>query len=138
MPANEKPYTGLTAALKLGTGQSAVTLAYVSGFNLSLSKDIIEILAFGHEYKEKVPSIKDWSATIDGTVALVSGGSQEQLFEAFESGDPITVGCYLSDTVYFEGSALVSSFEIDAAPDDAITLSSELAGTGAVALNGLA
>ena len=49
MAANEKPYTGLTAALKIGTSSSAVTLAYVSGFNLSLSKDIIEILAFGHE-----------------------------------------------------------------------------------------
>ena len=138
MAANEKPYTGLTAAIKIGTSPSAVTIAYVSGFNLSLSKDIIEILAFGHEYKEKVPSIKDWSATIDGTVALAANGSQKQLFDAFESGDPITVGCYLSDAVYFEGSALVSSFEIDAAPDDAITLSSELAGTGAVTLNGLA
>ena len=135
--AGERPFTGLTAAIKMGSGQQAQTIAYVSGFNLSLSKDIIEILQFGAQYKEKVPSIKDWSATIDGTVALVAGGTQESLLDAFESGDAITVGCYLTDTIYFEGTALVSSFEIDAAPDDAITLSSELAGTGAVALNGL-
>lgn len=134
----EKPYTGLTASIKIKkTAGTATTIAYVSGFNLSLSKDIIEILQFGAQYKEKVPSIKDWTASIDGTVALAADGTQKQLYDAFESGDPITIGCYLDETVYFEGSALVSSFEIDAAPDDAITLSSELSGTGAVTLNGI-
>ncbi len=135
----EKPYTGLTASIKIKKDAGTpTTIAYVSGFNLNLSKDIIEILQFGAQYKEKVPSIKDWTASIDGTVALAAEGTQKQLYDAFESGDPITIGCYLDETVYFEGSALVSSFEIDAAPDDAITLSSELAGTGAVTLNGLA
>ena len=137
MAANEKPFTGLTASLKIGTSTASEVLAYVSGVDLTLEKEIIEILAFGMSFKEKVPAIKDWSISIDGTVALATGGSQKQLLDAFESGDPITVGCYLSETVYFEGTALVSSFEIDAAPDDAITLSSELAGTGAVVLNGL-
>lgn len=128
----EKPFTGLTASVKLGSGQSATVLAYISGFSLSLSKDMIEILAFGMEYKEKVPAIKDWSASVDGTVALATGGSQEKLLEAFESGEPLTFGIYLSDTTYFEGTGYVSSFEIEGAPDDAITLSSEIAGSGAV------
>lgn len=134
MATTETPFTGLTACLKLGTGSSAVTVAYVAGVDLTLEKEIIEILAFGMTYKEKVPAIKDWSASIDGTVALATGGTQKQLYDAFESGDPITVGIYLDDTTYFEGTGYVSSFDISAAPDDKINLTSEIAGSGAVTL----
>lgn len=132
--AQEKPYTGLTASVKLGSGTSAVTLAYVSGVDLNLEKEIIEILAFGMTFKEKVPAVKDWSASIDGTVALADGGTQEQLYNAFDAGTPLTLGIYLDDTTYFEGTGYVSSFNISAAPDDKISLSSEIAGSGATTL----
>lgn len=134
MPAAEKPFTGLTAAIKLGTGVDAKLLAYVSGCDLTLEKDIIEILAFGMQFKEKVPSIKDWSVSIDGTVALASGGTQEQLYKAFNEATLITVGIYLDDNTYFEGSGYVSSFNISAAPDDKISLTSEISGSGATTL----
>ena len=128
--AAEKPFTGLTASVKLGD----TILAYVSGVDLSLEKEIIEILAFGMQFKEKVPAIKDWSASIDGTVALAKDGTQEQLYNAFDSGDPVTIGIYLNENTYFEGTGYVSSFKISAAPDDKITLSSEIAGSGATTL----
>lgn len=134
MAANEKPFTGLTAKLKIGPSASAQVLAYVSGVDMTLEKEIIEILAFGMTYKEKVPAIKDWSASIDGTVALATGGTQEMLYNAFESGDAITIGVYLDDTTYFEGTGYVSSFNISAAPDDKISLTSEIAGSGATTL----
>ena len=134
MPTTEKPFTGLTAKLKIGQHESAQVLAYVSGVDMTLEKEIIEILAFGMTYKEKVPAIKDWSASIDGTVALATGGTQKQLYDAFESGDAITIGVYLDDTTYFEGTGYVSSFNISAAPDDKISLTSEIAGSGATTL----
>lgn len=130
----EKPYTGLTACVKIGTGTTAKVIAYISGVDLSLEKEIIEILAFGMKYKEKVPAIKDWSASIEGTVALAKDGTQKQFYDAFESGDPLTLGIYLDDKNYFEGTGYVSSVEISAAPDDKISLSSEIAGSGAVVL----
>lgn len=130
----EKPYTGLTASVKIGTGESSTVLAYISGVDLNLEKEIIEILAFGMKFKEKVPAIKDWSASIDGTVALATGGTQEKLYNAFDSGDALTIGVYLNDTTYFEGTGYVQSFNISAAPDDKITLSSEIAGSGATTL----
>ena len=126
----DKPYTGLTASVKLGDE----IIAYVSGVSLDLEKEIIEIIAFGMEYKEKVPAIKDWSASIDGTVALAPGSTQKTLYDAFESGDGVTLGIYLDENNYFEGQAYVQSFSISAAPDDKIELSSELAGSGAVVL----
>lgn len=130
----EKPYTGLTACVKLGTGSTAKTIAYISGVDLSLEKEIIEILAFGMQYKEKVPAVKDWSASIEGTAALAEGGTQKEFYDAFESGDPLTLGIYLDDKNYFEGTGYVSSVEISAAPDDKISLSAEVAGSGAVVL----
>ena len=132
--ASEKPFTGLTAKVTVGTDSNKKTLEYISGVDLNLEKDIIEILAFGMTYKEKVPAIKDWSASIDGTVALATGGTQKQFYDAFESGDPLTIGIYLDETTYFEGTGYVQSFNISAAPDDKISLTSEIAGSGATTL----
>lgn len=130
----EKPFTGLTASVKIGSGESAAVLAYISGASLTLEKDIIEILAFGMEYKEKVPAIKDWSLSLDGTVALAAEGTQKQLHDAFESGEGLTIGIFLDENTYFEGTGYVQSFNIDAAPDDKISLTSEIAGSNAVTL----
>lgn len=126
----EKPFTGLTASVKVGES----VLAYVSGASLTLEKEIIEILAFGMQYKEKVPAIKDWSLSLDGTVALAADGTQKQLYDAFESGEGLTIGIYLDENTYFEGTGYVQSFNIDAAPDDKINLTSEIAGSNAVTL----
>ena len=134
MAVNEKPFTGLTASLKIGESSATETLAYVSGVDLTLEKEIIEILAFGMSFKEKVPAIKDWSISIDGTVALATGGTQKQLYDAFESGKAITVGIYLDENTYFTGTGYVSSFDISAAPDDKISLTSEISGSGATTL----
>ena len=130
----EKPFTGLTASVKIGSGSSAKVLAYISGVDLNLEKDIIEILSFGMTYKEKVPAIKDCSASIDRTVALATNGTQKEFYDAFESGAPLTLGIYLDTTTYFEGTGYVQSFDISAAPDDKISLSSEIAGSGATTL----
>lgn len=132
--AAEKPFTGLTAKVKIGTGQDAKVLAYISGCDLTLEKEIIEILQFGATFKEKVPAIKDWSLSMDGTVALATGGTQKELYDAFESGNALTIGIYLDDTTYFEGTGYVTSFNISASPDDKISLTSEIAGSGATTL----
>lgn len=132
--AAEKPFTGLTAKVKIGTSTSAKVLAYISGCDLTLEKEVIEILQFGATFKEKVPAIKDWSLSIDGTVALATGGTQKELYDAFESGNALTIGMYLDDTTYFEGTGYVTSFNISAAPDDKISLTSEIAGSGATTL----
>ena len=126
----EKPFTGLTAEVKIG----AILLGYMSGIDLSLEKSIIEILSFGKKWKDKIPAIKDWSATVDGTAAFASGGSQMQLWGAYEDDTEIELGIYLDKNTYFSGSALVQSLSLSGAPDDKMSISCELAGTGAVVL----
>lgn len=135
MAVQEKPYTGLTASVKIGSGDNKQTLAYISGADLTLEKEIIEILAFGMTFKEKVPAIKDWSLSLNGTVALAEGGTQQMLYAAFDDASPLTIGIFLDDTTYFEGTGYVQNFNISAAPDAAITLSSEIAGSGATILS---
>lgn len=132
--SNERPYTGLTACVKIGTGEEAKVLAYISGATLNLEKSIIEIMAFGHKFKEKVPAIKDWSLSLDGTVALAKGGTQRELYERFDDAKPLTIGIYLDDNTYFEGTGYVQNFNISASPDDKIALTSEIAGSGATIL----
>ena len=92
----------------------------------------VEILSFGDKYKDKVPSIKDWSASVDGTFAMTAGSTQEELYTAYENDETITIGTYLDDTTYFEGQALVQSLNISSAPDDKTSISCELAGKGAI------
>ena len=126
----ERPYTGLTAEIKIGD----VPLAYMSGLDLTIEKSIIEILQFGATYQEKVPAIKDWSATVDGTVAFAPGGSQQKLYDAFENDEEIQVGIFLNEFVYFQGNAYVSNLNISGSPDDKMSISCDLAGNGAIIL----
>lgn len=126
----DKPFTGLTAEVKIGE----TLIGYMSGIDLTMDKSIIEILSFGSKWKEKVPAIKDWSATVDGTVAFSKDGSQMKLWDAYEKDTEIELGIYLDTTTYFKGKALVQSLNISGAPDDKMSISCELAGTGAMVL----
>ena len=124
----EKPYSGLTARIKIDGSE----VAYLNNLELSLEKDIAEVLQFGAQYKEKLPTIKNWTASNDGTVAFAAGESQHKLYQAFESGELVTLTIQLDQDVYFEGDALVSSLSISGAPDDALTISVEFEGSGGI------
>lgn len=124
----ERPFTGLTAEIKVNDS----LLGYMSGIDLTLEKTIIEILQFGSQYQEKVPAIKNWTASVDGTCAFTSGGSQHKLYQAYDNGEEITVGIFLDDNVYFEGKAYISNLNISGAPDDKMSISCDLEGNGAI------
>lgn len=124
----EKPYSGLTALIKL----NGVKIAYLNNLELNLEKDIAEILQFGAQYREKLPTIKNWTASNEGTVAFAAGESQHKLYQAFESGELVTLTIQLDQGVYFEGNALISSLSISGSPDDALSISVEFEGSGGV------
>lgn len=125
----ERPYSGLTARVQL----NGVTIGYINSLELNLEKDIAEILQFGAQYKEKLPTIKNWTASSEGTVAFAAGESQHKLYQAFESGEFVTLTVKLDEGVYFEGQALISSLSISGSPDDALSISVEFEGSGGIA-----
>ena len=124
----EKPYSGLTARVQL----NGVTIGYINSLELNLEKDIAEVLQFGAQYKEKLPTIKNWTASSEGTVAFAAGESQHKLYQAFESGEFVTLTIKLDEGAYFEGSALISTLSISGSPDDALSISVEFEGSGAI------
>ena len=124
----EKPYTGLTASISVG----GVPLAYMNNLELNLDRSIIEVLQFGAQYKEKIPGIKNWTASVEGTVAFDKTGSQKTLLDKFESGEEVELQVLLKTGVYFEGSAIIASLSISGTPDEALTISAEFEGSGAV------
>lgn len=124
----EKPFSGLTARIKI----DGVNVAYLNSLQLDLEKEVAEVIQFGAQYQEKLPTIKNWTASNDGTVAFAAGESQHKLYQAFESGELVTLTIQLDNNVYFEGEALVSSLSISGSPDDALTISISFEGSGGV------
>lgn len=126
----EKPYTGLTAAISI----AGKPLAYMNNLELDLDRSIIEVLQFGAKYKEKIPGIKNWTASVEGTVAFDEDGSQKTLVDKFESGEEIELQVLLKEGTYFEGNAIIASLSISGTPDEALSISAEFEGSGAVTL----
>lgn len=128
-------YSGKTGYIKLGNTATAVVIGHMSSFSLELSTDIIEVVAFGNTYKEKIPSIMDWSASAEGNCDFEAGHSQDDLIEAYQNGDLITIGLGITDKIYFEGTCYIESLSIENASDDSPTISIEFAGSNAIVFN---
>ena len=126
----ERPYTGLTARIKLND----VLIGYLNSVEMNFEKEIIEIGQFGAKYKEKVPAINNWTASSEGTVAFASGESQHKLYQAYESGELVDLTVMLDDVTNFTGKAIVSRLSISGAADDAMNISVEFEGSGGVTL----
>ena len=126
----ERPYTGLTARIKINN----TLIGYLNSVELNLEKEIIEILQFGAKYKEKVPAINNWTASSEGTVAFAAGESQHKLYQAYESGELVELTIMLDEVTSFTGKAYVSSLSISGAPDDAMNISVEFEGSGGTTL----
>lgn len=128
-------YTGVTGKLSFKSGsETAVDIVHMANWNVSLSKEMLEVVSFGNTYKEKVPSIKDWSATADGSADFDSDGGQKMLLDAFESGAKLQGSFYLDESTFLQGDCYVESLEISHAADGKADISISLAGSNAVVL----
>ena len=128
-------YSGKTGYIKKGTGVGAVTIGHMSSFSLELSTDIIEVVAFGNTYKEKIPSIMDWTASAEGNCDFEPTHGQADLIEAYQNGTLLTIGLGITENIYFEGTAYIESLSIENASDDSPTISIEFAGSNAIVFN---
>lgn len=123
-------YTGLTGYIKNGED----SVAHMSSWEVELSKDIVEVVSFGNDYKEKVPTIKDWSATADGAADFEAASGQADLIAAFEAGTLLTFGFGITPTVYFEGTGYIESLTVSNEADGNVSISISIAGSDAMVL----
>lgn len=128
-------YSGVTGkiSVKKGSG-TAVETAHMSTFSVELTKEIGERASFGNDYKEKIPGIKDWTASADGAADFATASGQEDLITAFEDGSKVEATFYLDTGVYFKGDAYVESLSISNAADGHAEISISLSGTNGVTL----
>lgn len=123
-------YTGVTGKISIKKGEGTeIDVVHMANWSVELSREIIEVISFGEEYKEKIPSIKDWSASFDGKADFANDGGQKELYDAFEDGTKITASFYLSTNTFFIGDAYVESLSFTDAADGAVDTSISLAGS---------
>lgn len=125
-------YSGLTGAVKTGTNESAKLIKHLNGFDLTVEQSLTEDNSFGTGWGENVPGIKKWSATFDGTADFETGSEQEQLYTALEEGKTVTLGFYLNNTTYLQGSAYIKDLKIKHVADGKADISFSATGTGAL------
>jgi predicted secreted protein len=138
MANNNTAYAGTSGVAKFDVGGSATTIASVISFTLTNTGDVIETSSMGSTARTYVPGLTNATASmslyfVDGDsaqAALQSApGSAAASIELYPSGE--TTGQKLS------GEMIVTSFEISAANDGAVT--AEVAGqiTGALTVTNL-
>lgn len=133
-------YTGVTGSIKVAeynenTAGTASALAHMANWKVNVTREMIEVVSFGSSYKEKIPSIKDWSASSDGKADFDSDNGQAKLVEAFENGTKLRASFYLDENTFLEGDCYIESLDIEHAADGAGDISISLAGSNAVELN---
>ncbi len=127
-------YSGKTGYIKIGEGGEAQLVGHMSSFSLEMSTEIIEVVAFGSTYKEKIPSIKDWSASADGNIDFEADSKQSDLFAAYEAGTKVTIGLGITEDIYFTGTAYIESLSVENGAEESPTISISFAGSNGVML----
>lgn len=121
-------YSGKTGYIKIGQD----VVAHMNSFSLEMTTDIIEVVSYGETYKEKIPSVMDWSASADGHCDFDSDSGQKDLITAHQAGNLVTLGLGITDGIYFEGTAYIESLDIDSDTEDSPTISISFAGSKAI------
>lgn len=124
-------YSGLTAGIKLKTGANVEDITFMSGFELEMSQEIIEVMTLGKTWKDKFPGIKTWSGSCDGVCVL--SGAQQTLFNKLNTdADNSTVELIfvLGRDKVLQGDALVSEFKMSVKAEDKVEVSFSFEGIG--------
>lgn len=138
MANNTTAYAGTSGVAKFDVGGSATTIASVISFTLTNTGDVIETSAMGTTARTYVPGLTN--ATASMSLYFVDGDSAQAALQSAPGAAAATVELYPSGETTgqkLSGEMIVTSFEIAAANDGAVT--AEVAGqiTGALTVTNL-
>lgn len=138
MANNTTAYAGTSGVAKFDVGGSATTIASVISFTLTNTGDVIETSAMGNTARTFVPGLTN--ATASMSLYFVDGDSAQAALQSAPGAAAATVELYPSGQTTgqkLSGEMIVTSFEISAANDGAVT--AEVAGqiTGALTVTNL-
>jgi len=138
MANNTTAYAGTSGVAKFDVGGSATTIASVISFTLTNTGDVIETSAMGSTARTYVPGLTN--ATTSMSLYFVDGDSAQAALQSAPGAAAATIELYPSGETTgqkLSGEMIVTSFEIAAANDGAVT--AEVAGqiTGALTVTNL-
>jgi predicted secreted protein len=138
MANNTTAYAGTSGVAKFDVGGSATTIASVISFTLTNTGDVIETSAMGNTARTYVPGLTN--ATASMSLYFVDGDSAQAALQSAPGSAAATIELYPSGEITgqkLSGEMIVTSFEISAANDGAVT--AEVSGqiTGAVTVTNL-
>ncbi|CAM3876721.1 phage tail tube protein [Cohnella lubricantis] len=124
---------GYEGGLYTAEGTTETALAKVKEATLSIEADTIDTTNFDTDgWAENTPSFRSWS--VDAELLYVPDDeSQESLEDALFENAPVTVVLYPKDSPSakgYKGTAFITSYEIGAPVDDAVSISATLTGSG--------
>jgi len=138
MANNTTAYAGTSGVAKFDVGGSATTIASVISFTVTNTGDVIETSAMGSTARTYVPGLTN--ATTSMSLYFVDGDSAQAALQSAPGSAAATIELYPSGETTgqkLSGEMIVTSFEISAANDGAVT--AEVSGqvTGALTVTNL-
>lgn len=129
MPANVTK--GLDILIYVNVTGQQKAIGGQKGCTLSMEADTIDISNKNdYGWASTIGGPKSWSVSCDGQFIADDEG-QGALMDAFVAGTNVQVEMKNStNTVYFSGTAAITSIEVDAQFDDVCSMSIELSGIG--------
>ncbi|MCL2797025.1 MAG: hypothetical protein FWD58_03100 [Firmicutes bacterium] len=135
-------YTGLTGALKVYLDGNWGTVAYISGWSIDDSAEIIETTKIGEVHKDAFAGMQNWSASADGAIVFNGNDAQAALFMAKQAGLKIKLQFFLDDksnvtngkSTYFSGYGYIESLSVSLSAEDKGNISIGIKGTGKLKL----
>ena len=122
---------GLDILVHVGADSNKKVIGGQKGCTLTMEADTIDVSNkndFG--WASTIGGAKSWSVSCDGQF-LTDDAGQQALMDAFVAGTNLNVELKnKNESVYFAGTAQITSIEVDAQFDDVCALSIELQGVG--------
>jgi len=112
------------------------TVSDIKNWSLDLGVDTIDVTALGEDWKTFIAGLKERSASAEGSFAInTDTNGQAALQTAFLNATEVSLRLYINNTNYYSGSAYISSLSVEDPVDDAVNVSFEFQGTGALSYN---
>lgn len=114
-------------------GTTYQTIAEMREATLTISQEELEASSFSSDgWMEYIPGLKEWELETEGIYLLADAG-QDQLYDALVQGETVKVRLFPNDedgNQGYEGEGFITSWEVNNAVDDVVSLSATLRGSG--------
>lgn len=116
-------------------GTTYQSIAAIKDSTLTISQEELEASSFdSNGWMEYIPGLKEWELEAEG-IYVLSDASQASLYQALVDASMVKLRLFPKDGTGnkgYEGQAFITSWEVNNAVDDIVTITATFRGTGAI------